>query len=176
MFRSLSYIKIKMFVAVILIETKSLVTIPIKWVEDYKSLLVRCFNGGVKRWKREVIFFSKSIEEEPQFQLEVKSILDPTTNACYFANILRAFNTEFEAEVYADMRRPVLPVNYTERIRRNFVQQSCQPKSQLGGDGDEERFLSDVMPLPIKVKTEDVLSGKLHFVLHVSFAIFIDLL
>lgn len=155
-----------MFVAVILSENKSLLTIPIKWIKNHESLLVRYFNSAVKRWRREIIFLSKSFEVEPEFQLEIKSSLDLTTNACYYANLLRAFGTEMEAEIYADMRRPVLPVNYTERIRRNSLLKE-KANSQTSLDDEDERFLSDVIPVPIRVKIEDALSGKLYFVLQV---------
>lgn len=152
-----------MYLAVILSESKTLTTIPIEWVKNYKAALVRNFNGGLKRWRKEHIFFSDR-ECEADFGLDIRCNYCSSVNACYIANILKAFGSEADAKMYVEMRRPVLPVNYSDNLRKSATNET--PASE-----DGEGFLDGVLPKPISIQTkvDDALSGKIPFELHVSF-------
>lgn len=185
-----------MHIAIILTENKTLLTIPLTWIYEYKKNLVQSYNGGARRWKKELIFYSTDAECEPDFDLEIQRDFDPSSNACYIANILKAFEEEFEAKNYVDLRCPVLPIDYSCRNRNDrppayptrttvvannlihVIENIVQTDEPIGNDtlpdGAEtlssecvEGFVTAEIPMPIKIKTEDALSGKIPFVLQV---------
>lgn len=101
-----------MYLAIILLESKELLTIPNEWIHHFEENLVRNYNGGIRRWRKEIIFYSINRQSAPNFNLQVRSKYDPSIESCYIANVLKAFNSEMDAENYVQLRRPVLPVNY----------------------------------------------------------------
>lgn len=64
--------------------------------------------------------------------LEVSSTFQGQTNACYIANILKAFETKEEAQSYVEMRRPVLPNNYTEKP--HHISKTEKSRTELTSD------------------------------------------
>lgn len=55
------------------------------------------------------------LPENPNFKLAIREDFDENCDGVYWANILRAFDTNEQAEAYVDVRRNVLPLNYFDR-------------------------------------------------------------
>lgn len=101
-----------MFFAVILVQSRTLLTIPASW--SYKLDFVRNFKGGLRQWRNKVIFYSPDNLADPNFRLEIQNEFDPNKEACYMANILGCYYTAEDSDTYLARRRTYLPPVYTE--------------------------------------------------------------
>lgn len=80
-----------MYFLVLLKETHQKAIVPQKWIMnlDFETLL----NYGVKFIKKKVfkVFISNVFGDEPDFHLDVMSILETQRPACYNAHIIKTF-------------------------------------------------------------------------------------
>lgn len=155
-----------MFLAAILVESKELITIPLKWIHNFEHHLICCYNSGVRRWKKEKNFYSVDKNCDPNFDLDIRSPFGEE-DCCYYANILKAFKFESDAGDYVELRRPVLPLNYNE----NFLWMKNSARNEVAesfeADDDSEGFIGENFPMPIKIKMEDAISFTIPFTLQV---------
>lgn len=101
-----------MFFAVILVDSRKLLTIPAAWC--YKIDIVKNFKEGLRQWRDKVIFYSPDFSVDPNFRLEIQSEFEKGKNACYMANILGSFYCAEDSDAYLTRRRTNLPPNYSE--------------------------------------------------------------
>lgn len=134
-----------MYFVVILVTSRELLALPASHI--YNLDIVRKINGGLKNWKKQLVFFS-SENHDPNFNLElIREDFDENVDGLYWANILKAFDTKAQAESYIDYRRNVLPVNY-------FDQPAEQDNldEMIDGAIDPGR---DVKRQPVQLNSED---------------------
>lgn len=101
-----------MFFAVILTESRKLLTIPAAWC--YRLDIVKNFKSGLRQWRDKVVFYSPNILADPNFRLEIQTEFEDDKDACYMANILGTFYSVEDSNTYLDKRRNILPRLYAE--------------------------------------------------------------
>lgn len=135
-----------MYFVVILVKSKKLLALPASHI--FKLDVVRKINFGLRNWRNQLVFFS-SKNHDPNFSLAIREDFDENVDGIYWANVLRAFDTMAHAERYLELRRRVLPVNY-----------SGQPAEQdsldeiIGGEFGID-FESDIKRQPIRLDSDD---------------------
>lgn len=98
-----------MFFAVNLLD-KTKLCIPAGWLQHID--IVACFNNLHKRYEKKVIFYSNDEHQSPDFLLPIRNEFSENFNACYYAYILKAFDSKESCIDYLYKRRSTVPPAY----------------------------------------------------------------
>lgn len=83
-----------LWIAVYLIDSSKVVVIPIKFI--YNLSLSKSFNNRINRNQPHLIFWSANHQDQPNFHLTISKAFDQNDEACYYANLLKAFGKKKE--------------------------------------------------------------------------------
>lgn len=107
-----------MFFAVILVKSKKILGIPANWCLNID--VVRNFNYGLQPFREKIIFYSPTNQTE-NFTLELKDEFDEINDACYHAQVLKAFGTMEECLNYVEKRRNTLAKDLRDGPRKQTL-------------------------------------------------------
>lgn len=128
-----------MFFGIILVDRTKL-CIPASWLQRIN--IIDCINNLNKRNEKKVIFYSNDEAKSPDFSLPITSQFDACNDACYFAYVLKAFETREMCNDFLYKRRAIAPVFYgtnnsvkkstdEEVLRQMAVDQKCLVKMEV---------------------------------------------
>lgn len=79
-----------LFYNVILVKYKKNIIIPSHWCKTID--IAEAINEGLNRNKNHVIFYSKELTKEANFELAVDGALDLENDGCFWAKIVKCFS------------------------------------------------------------------------------------
>lgn len=89
---------------------KTKLCIRASWLKNID--IVVCFNNLHKRHQRKEIFYSHNEFQSPDFLLPIRNEFDKNSDACYYAYVLKAFESKQMCIDYLYERRSVEPSTY----------------------------------------------------------------
>lgn len=101
-----------MFSVVIFEESLEVKTIPIKFIKNFDP--IRTANDAVNQSDTHVVFYSENYDEQPKFNLGLRSEFNNTIQGCYNARILKYFG-ENNTNV---SKTPILGITFRFNFRR----------------------------------------------------------
>lgn len=98
-----------MFFAITLCD-KTKLCIPAAWLQYIN--IVDSFNNVFKRHEKKIVFYSSNQSAAPNFLLPIMEKFDENIDSCYYAYVIKAFESKEQCIEYLLKRRAIVPPIY----------------------------------------------------------------